>query len=122
MYYRELEPNYLDEIFLVENVEGGRHFEMLDEGRKWIRGRFDRNIGIDQPTHLHGAGQPHAHVLGRKGELLGVINFDGTASHSSKFNLHDKDADALRARGFTIPSNNIVEWAQEGVMPRLLLG
>lgn len=41
----------------------------LYEDRKWISGRFDRNIGIDQPTH--GAGQQHAHVYvlasGRQG-------------------------------------------------------
>ena len=40
----------------------GETFELLKEG-KWINGRFDRNIRIDQPTH--GVGQTHAHVYGR---------------------------------------------------------
>lgn len=122
MKYREIDPDYVDEVLVVENCPDGQHIHVLDEARKWVRGRFDRNIGIDQPSHLHGAGQPHAHVLGRRGELLGVLNFDGTASHGSNFNLHDKDADALRARGFTIPLNNIVEWISFGSMPQLLLG
>lgn len=85
----------------------GLHGEILHEG-KWISGRFDRNIRIDQPTH--GVGQPHAHVLGRKGEEIGVVNFDGTSSHGTRCRLSDQDADALRARGFQIKVGNIVEW------------
>lgn len=93
--------------------------ERLDEG-KWIKGRFDRSIRIDQPTH--GVGQAHAHVYGRKGGELGVVNFDGSASHGSKVRLSDEDADALRARGFTIPAGNIVEWLVLADQPSLLLG
>jgi hypothetical protein len=91
----------------------------LREGR-WIPGRFDKNIRIDQPTH--GVGQTHAHVLGRKGEELGVVNFDGSASHGTKCRLSDTDANALRAKGFQIPSGNIVEWVLLAGEYRLLLG
>jgi hypothetical protein len=40
----------------------------LREARKWISGRFERNIGIDQATH--GVGQSHAHVYGAKTKSL----------------------------------------------------
>lgn len=94
-------------------------FELLQEG-KWISGRFERNIRIDQPTH--GAGQPHAHVLGRKGNEIGVVNLDGSASHGAKCRLSDDDADALRAKGFQIRPGNIVEWVLLGVDFQLLFG
>ncbi|ACB96742.1 helix-turn-helix domain-containing protein [Beijerinckia indica] len=82
--------------------------EKLVEGL-WIPGRYDKNIRIDQPTHLKG-GQPHAHVLGRKGQELVIVNADGTASHGTKGRLHAKDADALRQRNFQIPEDNIIEF------------
>ena len=63
-------------------------FERLDEG-KWVRGRFDDNIRIDQPTH--GVGQPHAHVYGRNREKIGVVNLDGSSSHGTKCRLNDAD-------------------------------
>lgn len=106
----------LDEVLLAS---GGQVFERLDEG-KWVKGRCDRNIRIDQPTH--GAGQTHAHVYGRKGDELGVVNFDGSASHGAKVRLSDEDADALRARGFTIKAGKIVEWVVLDEQPELLLG
>ena len=86
--------------------ESGAAFR-LDEG-KWIRGRFDSNIRIDYPTH--GVGQTHAHVHARNGNEYGVINFDGTASHGTKCQLHKDDANALRNKGAKISSDNIVEW------------
>ena len=94
----------LDEIFL--SIDGVA-IELLREG-KWIPGRFERNIRIDQPTH--GVGQMHAHVLCRKGNEIGVVNFDGSASHGAKCRLSDADAAALKARGFQIRPGNIVEW------------
>ncbi|MER2266102.1 hypothetical protein [Methylobacterium oxalidis] len=97
---------------------GATSFERLDEG-KWIKGRFDRSIRIDQPTH--GVGQVHAHVYGRKGDELGVVNFDGSGSHGSKVRLSDEDAEALRGRGFAIKAGNIVEWLVLAEQPRLLL-
>jgi hypothetical protein len=107
----------LDEVIITED---GNSVHVLREG-KWVPGRFQSNIRIDQPTH--GAGQTHAHVLGRKGVEIGVVNVDGSASHGTKCRLHGADADALRARGFDIRSDNIVEWAalsdQKG---NLLLG
>ena len=92
----------------------------LYEGRKWIPGRFDANIGIDQPTH--GVGQTHAHVYGRKDKkIVAIVNFDGTASHGAKGRLHKDDADALRDRGFDIPQDNIVEWVELDEQPHLLI-
>lgn len=105
----ELKPLHpsLDAIFLVH--EDLQQFELLEEG-KLVSGRFPRNIRLDQPTHLQGDGQLHAHVFARKGKELGVVNLDGSGSHGSKFKLHDKDADTLRGFGFVIPADNLVEW------------
>jgi len=105
----------IDEIIISHD---GTNAELF-EGRKWISGRFERNIGIDQPNH--GVGQTHAHVFGRKDNELGVVNFDGTSSHGTKMKLHQKDADALRARGFTIKSDGIVEWVVIRDYPNFLL-
>lgn len=108
----------LDEIAISTDF---LNLEILHEG--WIAGRFDRNIRIDHPTHLHGDGQDHAHVYGRKGDQIGVVNFDGTSSHGTKCRLHDADADALRAKGFNIAADNIVEWVtMMGSPVRFLLG
>lgn len=92
----------LDKVYIVGNTIE------LYEDRKWISGRFNRNIGIDQPSN--GVGQVHGHVYGRKDKQLVVVNFDGTASHGTKGRLHADDAAALRARGFSINDDNIVEW------------
>lgn len=108
-------PVITDVVITIE----GTASEVLHEG-KWIPGRFDSNIRIDHPTH--GAGQTHAHVLGRKGEEVGVVNFDGSGSHGTKCRLSSDDADALRARGFQIPPGNIVEWVLLQGEYRLLLG
>ncbi len=108
----------LDEIYLVD---GSGKLQTLQEG-KLIDGRFQQNIRIDLATHLQGAGQSHAHVRGRKGNELVVVNFDGTASHGTSGRLHDRDADALRKRGFTIPDDNIVEWVVDENFPHLLTG
>lgn len=94
------------------------NFERLDEG-KWVTGRFEDSIRIDHPTY--GAGQTHAHVYGRKGDEIGVVNLDGTASHGTKCRLSDDDAAALRDRGFTIKAGNIVEWVFLGKGSQLLL-
>ncbi|WP_454720434.1 MULTISPECIES: hypothetical protein [Cupriavidus] len=102
-------PELLDEVMLTTD---GVSVEVLREGRKWVSGRFERNIGIDQPTHLAVDGQQHAHIYGRKGQELGVVNLDGTGSHGSKFKLHDDDATELRRRGFNVRPDNIVEWVQ----------
>lgn len=99
--------------------DGDVGFERLDEG-KWGKGRFDDSIRIDQPTH--GAGQTHAHVYGRKGDEIGIVNFDGSSSHGTKCRLSDADADALRKRGFTIKAGNIVEWIVLPKQPELLFG
>lgn len=99
----------LPTIRVIVVVSAGGEGEQLNEG-KWERGRFDQNIRIDQPTH--GVGQSHAHVFGRKGEECVVVNLDGTVSHRKPGRLHKKDADALRAKGFDIPTNNMVEWVK----------
>lgn len=96
--------------------------ERLDEGR-WISGRHPNNIRLDQPTHLQGNGQQHAHVQGRNGKDYVIVNLDGTSSHGMKGKLHDKDANALRAAKYKIPSNNIIEWFEmNDQTSRLLLG
>jgi len=108
---------FLDEVIISSD---GLNYEHLDEHRKWIDGRFKRNIGIDKPTH--GAGQEHGHVLGRKGNQLVVVNIDGTASHGTKGKLHKKDAAALRARGYDIRADNMIEWNELAGDAQLLLG
>ncbi len=103
-------------------VDGDMNFERIDEGRI-ISGRFPDNIRIDQPTHLQGNGQAHAHVYGRKGHELVAVNFDGSSSHGSKGRLHRADADALRGQGFKIRQDRIVEWwVVPGDGPQILLG
>jgi hypothetical protein len=107
MKFADLQPQALDEVYIVQpDLVNG---EQLLEG-KVVAGRFSSSLRIDPATHLHGSAPPHAHVFGRKGEELGVVHMDGSASHGSKFRLHPKDADALRARGFTIRPDNLVEW------------
>lgn len=91
----------------------------LFEGRKWVSGRFENNIGIDQASS--GRGQQHAHVYGRKGDQIVVVNVDGSASHKTRGRLHDADAAALRDRGFKISKDNIVEWLEVADLPRFLL-
>ncbi|MEF2270572.1 hypothetical protein V3C40_27650 [Janthinobacterium sp. LS2A] len=122
LYDMPTPPPSLDEILLADSPTSPGSIWALNEERKWVNGRFERNIGIDQPSHLHGDGQAHAHVLGRRGKELGVVNLDGTASHGTKVRLHSKDADALRARGFTVRADNIVEWVKLGAMPNMIFG
>lgn len=107
----------LDQILVSEDPQQTT-FVRLDEGQ-WVNGRFEKGIRIDQATH--GVGQKHAHVYGRKGDEVGVVNVDGSASHGTKCVLHAKDADALRARGFTIKPGNIVEWIVLPEQPKILL-
>lgn len=117
MRFKEFaEPPLITGVLITTD---GSATEVLHEG-KWVTGRFDRNIRIDQPTH--GAGQTHAHVLGRKGEEIGIVNFDGSGSHGTKCRLSNDDADALRARGFQIRPGNIVEWMLITGKYQLLLG
>jgi len=93
----------LDEVAIIEES----NYETLREG-KWVKGKLPTSIRIDPATY--GAGQTHAHIFGRKGNELGVVNLDGTASHGSKMVLSQQDAEALTARGFKIPASRIVEW------------
>ena len=94
----------LDEVAIAPDEA---NYEILREG-KWVRGSFPTSIRIDQPTS--GAGQTHAHVFGRRGNELGVVNLDGTASHGTKMVLSQQDAAALTARGFKVPDDRVVEW------------
>jgi hypothetical protein len=109
-------PPFIDEVLIVSEDFS---VELLQEG-KWISGRFPDNIRIDLATH--GAGQTHGHVYGRKGNELLAVNVDGTASHGTKGRIHDRDAAALRGRGFSLRADNIVEWLSVGTWPQLLLG
>ncbi len=121
MKLEELKPLHLnlDQVFLVNS--NLLDYQRLDEG-KLVSGRFQRNIRIDLPTHLAGEGKTHAHVFGRRGDQLGVVNIDGTGSHGSKFKLSDEDADALRQQKFKIPPDNLVEWTFCADVKGLLLG
>jgi hypothetical protein len=114
--------NPISNIVLVE--EDGVTACALREG-KWISGRYEDNIRIDLPTHFQGLqGQRHASVYGRNrriGELV-VVNFDGTASHRTKGRLSQKDAEALKAQGFNIRDDRMVEWAVIPNAPNLILG
>ncbi len=116
-------PEWVPPLNAVIVTSDGVTLEQIAEG-KTISGRFDHNIRLDQPTHLHGDGKQHAHVFGRRGDELGVVNFDGSPSHGSKFRLHQADAAALRARGFSVRSDNIVEWLrlERSATPQIIFG
>jgi hypothetical protein len=88
--------------------------ERLDEG-KWIQ----NDIRIDQANY--GAGQTHAHIYGRKGNELGVVNIDGSGSHGTKMRLRSDHADALRAKNFNIPKDNMIEWVLDNSLNQTLL-
>ncbi len=102
-YYNHSDFPSLDEVYI--SIEGKQH--CLKEG-KIVSGRFPDNIRID--SNNYGAGQIHSHVFGRKGNEIGIVNIDGTASHGTKCRLHPDDASVLRANGFTIPADGLVEW------------
>lgn len=107
----------LDELFIVH--ESGETIR-LNEG-KWIKTSSKNKIRVDHPTH--GVGQTHAHIYGRKGNEMGVINIDGTPSHGTSMTVSKQDAKTLRSNGFTIPTNRIVEWFVLGADDfQLLLG
>src|SRR5258708_4698320 len=107
---------FLDEVWLCSSNDDS--FELLREGKQ-LSGRFPKNIRLDHPTY--GAGMTHGHVHGRKGDQIVVVNIDGTASHGTKGRLHDLDAAALRASGFKLRDDNIVEWFILGSHQNLLL-
>jgi len=54
LYDRSVRPPSLDSIMLAESPASPDNIWVLNEERKWVKGRFERNIGIDQPSHLHG--------------------------------------------------------------------
>lgn len=102
----------LDGIFIETDARG---FQVLCEG-KLVSGRFQNNIRIDRSTHTRGAGMTHAHVHGRKGDEYVIVNLDGSGSHGTKGKLHPADAERLRAQGFTIRDDLIVEWIETGFL------
>lgn len=93
---------------------------LLVEG-KWVKGRFDNSIRIDQPTHMQGNGKTHAHLFARNGDQYGIVNLDGTASHGVKCKIHPNDAAALVKRNFKLPPDNIVEWVAVESEPQFLI-
>ncbi len=114
-----LEEDSLPVLDFVLLSEGDKKYQLYED-RKWISGRFKRNIGVDKASH--GVGQEHAHVYGRKGNQLVVVNLDGSSSHGERGRMHKKDANALRALGYQIPKSNIVEWVNIGGWSELILG
>ena len=116
----EADANPIFDILLVSTDL--QRVELLKEG-KWVKGRFEDSIRIDQPTHFQGLqGMAHAAVFRRRGNQQVVVNMDGTASHGTKGRLHKADADELRRRGFTIRDDNMVEWAVISQQPQVLFG
>ncbi|WP_068308387.1 hypothetical protein [Kordiimonas lacus] len=110
---------FLDQVCIQDETLG---VIILEEGR-WVSGRLDGNIRLDPPHYPQG--QAHAHVFGRKDTEIGVVNLDGSISHSGRkktFRLHQADADALRQRGYSIPKSNIVEWIFVEDLKMILLG
>lgn len=108
----------LDEIIIYNTSTDETH--LIQEG-KWIKTTTSNKIRIDKPTH--GAGQTHAHIYGRKGKEMGVVNLDGTASHGKPMTLPKKDAETLTAHGFNIRSDHKVEWIISPELTyKLLLG
>ena len=96
-------------IRVVLIAPGESTYRRLDEGKR-IDGHVPDGIRLDPPTHRQGVGQLHAHVYGRKGNECVAVNFDGTASHGTKGRLHPDDAKALKAQGFKIRPDRMVEW------------
>src|ERR1700693_4411001 len=105
----EADQNPISQIVVVD--KDGVSAKVLREG-KWIDGRFSKYIRVDQPTHLQGLqGQQHASVYGRnRRQELVVVNLDGTGSHGTKERLSAEDAEALKAQGFKIRDDRMVEW------------
>lgn len=111
------------EVVAIDFADGVT-FARLDEG-KWVDGRYARNIRIDRDTHFDTADDDamHAHVYGRKDrdDALVIVRRNGSSSHGRKGELHAADADALRARGFVIGDDNLVEWVEIPHARRLVL-
>jgi hypothetical protein len=101
----------LDQIVIVAENDT---LKRLDEG-KWIQ----TDIRIDQANY--GAGKTHAHIYGRKGKQLGVVNIDGSGSHNTKMRLRSDHAAALIAHGFDIRKDNMVEWVLDNSLDKTLL-
>lgn len=94
----------LPEITDIAVSSDGAMLCQLREGR-WVRGRFRYNG--EQPTPLGGEGRPQ--VYGRKGDLQVAVKVDSPSGHGEKGRLQPMDADALRALGFKVPSDDVVE-------------
>jgi hypothetical protein len=114
-----IEPHTLiDEVFVLPLDDATTM--RIEEG-KWIKTTTRNTIRIDHPTH--GVGQTHAHIYGRKGKEIGVINLDGSASHGTRMRLTEPDSAILRAHGFTVRPDRVVEWiVVKEVTRELLLG
>jgi len=108
-----------DEIILYDDHD--QQVGIIEEG-KWVHKHVANPFRVDQPTH--GVGQPHAHIFGRKGKEIGVVNLDGSGSHGTKMMKLPKDvASKLIDAGFQIRPDRIVEWIVDRALTReLLLG
>jgi hypothetical protein len=101
---RQLLADEADEVVIIES--GVPYY--LEEG-KWLKGQFDREMRVDRNTHMR-TGEKHAHIYDRKGNQLYSLTQNGKPSHNSKpFRLSNQQADALRAAGFDVGPNNMVE-------------
>ena len=119
-----INPPVIEIIGIFEPMPSGIACMALHEG-KWISGKFPDNIRLDRDTHFDRADDDavHAHVYGRnkRNGAVVVVRKDGSASHKQPGKLHDDDADALRARGFSIGRDNLVEWLEMPIDERMLI-
>lgn len=77
---------------------------------------------LDKSNNIPGQ-QVHVHVYSDKkhNHQLYAINIDGTPHDGSKFQLSQKHQDALKAIGFTVPKDGLLEWISFGKCKFLLL-
>lgn len=78
---------------------------------------------IDKPRGEAGDGNlRHIHVYADRNKQLFALNADGTAHdgcHGAK--IDKQAAKFLRAKGFTVPDNLVIEWYRPGAGRQLLL-
>lgn len=66
---------------------------------------------LDKPNNAPGQ-QKHIHVYADKkhNHQLYAINIDGTPHDGSKYQLNNKHQEALKALGFPVPKDGLLEW------------
>lgn len=101
-----MQPPELQVDYLIASV--GADLVRLDEVKTIVVPKGG-HIRIEAPRH-GGGGQVHGHIYGRSGNQLLVVNLDGTGSHGTKGVLSRPQAAILKANGFSIRPDRVVEW------------